>query len=551
MYLSDGDLMSTTGLIAFLIAISLSMMLIPLLVRVATSVGLVDLPGPRKVHTNAVPRVGGIAIFLGSVVPLLIWMPKTQLFFALLAALTLLFLFGVWDDRSDINFRIKFLGQIAAASILVYWGDAGIHHFPFFEDREIPQVLTQMFTVILLVGVTNAVNMADGLDGLAGGTSLLAIGCMTVTAYLAQDANIMVFGLALIGATLGFLRFNTYPARIFMGDAGSQMLGFCSGAICILVTQKSNTALSPMMAVMVLGLPLLDVFSVMAIRISEGRSPFAPDKNHIHHRFLDIGFSHREAVYVVYVIQIALVLTAFMLRYASDLQLLVIYLAFCVTLLSLIAFAKRRVGSTSEWVIGSQRVLARMGVGSELGAYRRLSYQTIRVVFSVILIVGVSCISDVSDDFGVLAVLLLVMLLPAVLFKNEFTHAVRRLCLYVTAGFVVYFMEIEQQHGGVVATYLPILFLIIGIAVAFLIRMAGSSVREFSALDFLLLAMALIVSMFPEARVMDGIDAKLVIEIVVLFYAIDVLFNRQERLEKLVLASASISLLAIVFRSLL
>ncbi|MCP3670168.1 MAG: undecaprenyl/decaprenyl-phosphate alpha-N-acetylglucosaminyl 1-phosphate transferase [Gammaproteobacteria bacterium] len=543
--------MSITGLISFLIAISLSMMLIPLLVRVAASVGLMDLPGPRKVHADAVPRVGGIAIFLGSVVPLLIWMPKTQLFVALLAALTLLFLFGLWDDRSDLNFRIKFLGQITAASILVYWGDACIHHFPFFEDGEIPQVLAQMFTVILLVGVTNAVNMADGLDGLAGGTSLLAIGCMTVTAYLAQDANMIIFGLALIGATLGFLRFNTYPARIFMGDAGSQMLGFCSGAICILVTQKSNTALSPMMAVMVLGLPLLDVFFVMAIRISEGRSPFAPDKNHIHHRFLDIGFSHREAVYVVYAIQIALVLTAFVQRYASDLQLLVIYLVFCVALLSMIAFAKRRVGSTSKWVKGLQRVLARIGVGSELNSYRSTFYQVVRVMLSAILIIGVSCAADVHSDFGVLAVLLLVLLLPAVLFNNELSHAVRRLCLYVTAGFVVYFMEVEQQHGGVVAIYLPILFLIIGIAVAFLIKIAGSSVRDFSALDFLLLAMALIVSIFPEARVMDGIDAKLVIEIVVLFYAIDVLFNRQARMEKLVLASASISLLVIISRSLL
>jgi len=478
-------------------------------------------------------------------------MPKTQLFFALLAALTVLFLFGVWDDKSDINFRIKFFGQIAAASILVYGGDAGIHHFPFYEDYAIPEGLTRIFTVILLVGVTNAVNMADGLDGLAGGTSLLAVGCMTITAYLAHDANMVVFGLSLIGATLGFLRFNTYPARIFMGDSGSQLLGFCSGAICILVTQMSNTALSPMMAVLVLGLPMLDVFSVMAMRISEGRSPFSPDKNHIHHRFLDIGFSHREAVYVVYAIQIALVLTAFLLRYATDELILFVYLAFCIILLSMIAFAKRRVGATSVWVIGSQKLLARMGIDAGFGAYRKFSYQAIRVVFSAILIIGVSFIADIPGDFGVLAALLLVMLLPSVLIKNDLTNAVRRLCLYVTAGFVVYFMELEQQHGGVIATYLPILFLIIGIAVAFLIRMAGSSVREFSTLDFLLLAMALIVSVFPEARVMDGIDAKLVIEIVVLFYAIDVLFNRRERLEKLVLASASISLMVMVVKSLI
>ncbi len=543
--------MSTTGLISFLIAILLSMMLIPFLVRAASPLGLVDQPGPRKIHKKLVPRVGGIAIYLGSLIPMLMWMPKTQLFFALITALTLLFLFGVWDDRSDINFKLKFLGQIAAAAIVVYWGDAGIHNFPFFADYEIPVGLTSIFTVILLVGVTNAVNMTDGLDGLAGGTSLLAIGCMTVIAYLAMDANMVVFGLSLIGATLGFLRFNTYPARIFMGDSGSQLLGFCSGLICILVTQNSNTAISPMVAVMVLGLPLLDVFMVMAIRLSEGRSPFSADNNHIHHKFLSIGFSHREAVYVVYAIQIALVLTAFLLRYASDTLLLSVYVLFCVALLSLLAYAQGRVGSSNDWVVRSQRLLVRMGVDNELGSLRRFAYWIIRAVFSVILITGVSCINEMPKDFGVLAILLLVMLLPTMFIKSELTNAVRRLCLYVTAGFVVYFMELAQQDGVIVAIYLPVLFFITGIAVAFLIRMAGSSVREFSTLDFLLLAMAIIVSLFPNARVMDGIDATLVIEIVILFYAIDVLFNRRERLEKFVLASAVASLLLIIGKSIL
>lgn len=540
--------MSTVGLISFLIAISLSMLLIPLLVRVAPSLGLVDEPGPRKVHKSVIPRVGGIAIFLGSIVPLLIWMPKTQLFYALLAALSILFLFGVWDDIKDIDFRYKFIGQIAAALVVVHWGGVEIHHFPFVEDYGIPSVLTKIFTVILLVGVTNAVNMADGLDGLAGGTSMLAIGCMSVAAYLASDINVVVFSMALIGAILGFLRYNTYPARIFMGDSGSQLLGFCAGLICILVTQQSNTALSPMMAILVLGLPLLDVFTVMSIRISEGRSPFSADNNHIHHMFLGIGFSHREAVFIVYAIQLVLVLTAFLMRYASDLQLLTVYLAFCIFLHLMIALAKRRVDSTSEWVVESQRLLGKMGISADLGAFRGIAYQVIRLSFSAILVLGVVCLESMPNDFGILAALLLVMLLTTLAIRNEVTHAVRRLCLYVAAGCVVYFMELSQQHGGGIATYLPVLFVILGVAVVFLIKREGSSVREFSSLDFLLLAMALIFSMFPNAKIMDGVDATLVIEIVVLFYAIDVLFNRRERIEKLVLASAVISLLMVIVK---
>lgn len=543
--------MATISLISFLIAISLSMMLIPLLVRVAPTIGLVDEPGPRKIHKDVIPRVGGIAIFFASIVPLLIWMPRTQLTFALLAAFSVLFLFGVWDDIKDINFRYKFIGQISAALIVVYWGGVDIHHFPFVEDNGIPSIFTKLFTVILLVGVTNAVNMADGLDGLAGGTSMLAIGCMSVTAYQASDPNMVVFGLSLIGAILGFLRFNTYPARIFMGDSGSQLLGFCSGLMCILVTQQTNTALSPMMAILVLGLPLLDVFTVMTIRMSEGRSPFSPDNNHIHHMFLGIGFSHREAVYVVYVMQIVLVVTAFLMRYTSDLILLAAYLIFCITLFAMLSFAKRYAGYPNGWVLAVQQFLVKIGLGSGYGAYRKLAYYLIRVLFSAILILGVTCIKEIPRDFGLLAVLLLIMMLPTLVIRNTFTSAIRRLSLYVTAGFVVYFMELSKQGGGVIATYLPVLFVITAIVVAFLIKVAGSSVREFSPLDFLLLAMALIVSLFPNAMVMDGVDAVLVIEIVVLFYSIDVLFNRRERLEKAVLASASISLLVIVAKSLL
>jgi UDP-GlcNAc:undecaprenyl-phosphate GlcNAc-1-phosphate transferase len=130
---------STVGLISFLIAISLSMMLIPLLVRVAPSLGLEDAPGPRKVHTDIIPRVGGIAIFFGCMVPLLIWMPGSELSYSLLLALIILFVFGVWDDISDISFRIKFFGQIAAAAVVVYWGDSGIHNFPFVDDYAIPE----------------------------------------------------------------------------------------------------------------------------------------------------------------------------------------------------------------------------------------------------------------------------------------------------------------------------------------------------------------------------------------------------------------------------
>jgi UDP-GlcNAc:undecaprenyl-phosphate GlcNAc-1-phosphate transferase len=304
-----------------------------------------------------------------------------------------------------------------------------------------------------------------------------------------------------------------------------------------------------MMPILVLGLPLLDVFSVMAKRVYEGRSPFSADRNHIHHKFLDIGFSHREAVYVIYVIQIVLVVTAFLMRYASDWVLLALYTTFCMLLLSMITMASKKQDAVSGWVAGSQKLLIKMGLDSELGGLRKYSYYLIRALFSTIMILGVLCIESIPRDFGIFAILLQVVLLPTLVIKNDLTSGARRLVLYVAAGFVVYFMEISQQSGSLLATYLPALLFVLAVVVAFLIRMAGSSVRNFSSLDFLLLAMALIVSIFPEAKVMDGVDAVLIIEVVVMFYAVDVLFNRRERLEKIVLTSVIIALLVIVLKS--
>lgn len=264
--------------------------------------------------------------------------------------------------------------------------------------------------------------------------------------------------------------------------------------------------------------------------------------------FLGIGFSHREAVFIVYAIQIVLVLTAYLMRYASDFLLLAIYIAFCISLHLMIILGKRRVDSTSSWVVESQRLLMKVGLSQDLGAFRGSAYYLIRFLFSIILVLGAVCLEDIPRDFGVLAAILLVMLIPTIVLRNQITSAIQRLCMYVTAGFVVYFMELSQQSGGVIANYLPLLFVIVGITVVFLIKKEGSSVREFSSLDFLLLALALIISIFPDAKIMDGIDATMIIEIVVLFYAIDVLFNRRERVEKTVLSSAIVVLALMAFR---
>ena len=153
----------------------------------------------------------------------------------------------------------------------------------------------------MLVGITNAINLSDGLDGLAGGVTFLSLAAIAVLTYIAVDAGFMLLAtMSIMGSILGFLRFNTFPARIFMGDGGSQFLGFSAGVLAILLTQSSNTALSPALPLLILGLPILDTLMVMGERIYEGRSPFVADRKHIHHRLLALGFHHYEAVVTIY-----------------------------------------------------------------------------------------------------------------------------------------------------------------------------------------------------------------------------------------------------------
>ena len=208
-----------------------------------------------------------------------------------LCGIAVILLFGVWDDIRGLDYRLKFLGQITAVLIVVLYGGVVIRFVPLSGLEPLPDYVAIPFTVFALIGITNAVNLADGLDGLAGGITLLSLGMIGILAYPTGDTNVPLAAIAVIGSIVGFLRFNTYPARIFMGDGGSQFLGFSAGVLVVMLTQESNTALSPALTLMILGLPILDTGMVMAQRLHEGRSPFLPDKNHIHHKLLALGFA--------------------------------------------------------------------------------------------------------------------------------------------------------------------------------------------------------------------------------------------------------------------
>lgn len=332
------------------ISLLFTVVTIPPLTRLANRFNLLDVPDERKEHKAPIPRCGGVAIAFGALTPMAYWFGDNPFIQSFLVAASIIVFFGIADDFFDLSPRWKFFGQIAAALIVILFGNVAIDSLGGLlpDDFELPAVLAMPLTLLVLVGVTNAVNMSDGLDGLAGGISLMNVCFIGYLAVLTGNYPIALASLALTGAIFGFLRFNTHPASIFMGDSGSQLLGFSAITFALVLTQQSE-AISPLVPLLLFGLPVLDTLTVMTTRIMRGCSPFSPDRRHFHHRLLEIGLGHAEAVVAIYLLQAVLVVLSFFLRFESCWLLLAVYLLFAVTVLVFFHYARKVGWRNRRW----------------------------------------------------------------------------------------------------------------------------------------------------------------------------------------------------------
>jgi UDP-GlcNAc:undecaprenyl-phosphate GlcNAc-1-phosphate transferase len=324
---------------SFIGAMFVTMVLLPPLMRFAGPLSLLDEPDQRKVHTEPVPRCGGLAIAVGMVLPLLMWLPLDRPLIGVLGGALIVFLFGLWDDVKDLNYKIKLFGQILALIVVMQAGVV-LRHAPFAGLDPVSIWLQYPLTALFVLGVTNAVNLSDGLDGLAAGCTMLTLGMIAVIAYQAGSVPTALLAVTVMGGILGFLRYNTFPAIVFLGDAGSQLFGFVTATLSVYLIEDVNSALSPALPLLLLGFPILDTIWVMVTRMRHGHSPFLPDRNHIHHRLLGLGLRHYEAVSLIYVMHGALICSAYLLRYYSDAFIVGVYAAFCVVVVGTIVIAE-------------------------------------------------------------------------------------------------------------------------------------------------------------------------------------------------------------------
>ncbi|MBZ5526604.1 MAG: undecaprenyl/decaprenyl-phosphate alpha-N-acetylglucosaminyl 1-phosphate transferase [Acidobacteriia bacterium] len=286
----------------------------PLVRDFAMSRGWIDSPGNgRHIHCHAVPRLGGVAIYLSvvgalGIANILFAVTGTsapysfRTIWTLLGSATAVFLLGLYDDLRPVSPYWKIMIQSLAA-VFLYMAGFRIYRMDLLgSGHSLSAGLDLLLTVLWVLLITNAFNLIDGLDGLAAGSALLSLAVMFVVALFRNDATVSVMTLVLAGAMCGFLRFNFYPATIFLGDSGSLFIGFVLSAIALAGSQKATTAIAVAIPVVSFGLPVVDVALAVVRRLIRGKHLFAGDTDHIHHRLLKKGFSHREAVILLYVI---------------------------------------------------------------------------------------------------------------------------------------------------------------------------------------------------------------------------------------------------------
>lgn len=363
------------------LAFMITFFAIPVIIQVAKDKKLFDEPDERKVHKNVIPTLGGLGIFAGFIIALLMGVPKNMAselqYFA--AASTVIFFLGIKDDILVLSASKKFIGQLIAAGIIIKFGDIRITSmYGFLGLHDIPYTASVVLTIFTVIVITNSFNLIDGVDGLAGSLGVLTTLVFGIYFYFAGTLPYAVMAFALAGGTLAFLIYNFSPAKIFMGDTGSLLLGLINSVLVVkFITVASNPAANfpieaaPAIGFAILMIPLFDTLRVFGLRILDRRSPFSPDRTHIHHFLLDLGLSHRMVTITCVTLNIAFIAMAYFLRHLGTTTLLGILLVSAFAFIGIIYYKRprqkkaKKEALTNTGIMKSHKVLSLASEGVE------------------------------------------------------------------------------------------------------------------------------------------------------------------------------------------
>ena len=339
-------------LLSSALAFLITFFAIPPIIKVAKDKKLFDEPDERKVHKSVVPTLGGLGIFAGFIIATLMGVPDTttnELQYFLAAAMVIFFL-GIKDDILVLSATKKFIGQLIAAGIIIKFGGIRIDNlYGFLNIYQIPQITSYILTIFTIIVITNSFNLIDGVDGLAGSLGLLTSVLFGIYFFITGELMYSVMALSLAGSLIAFLIYNFSPAKIFMGDTGSLLIGLLNSIFAIkFMTIASNPEANlpllsaPAIAFAILIIPLIDTLRVFSLRIFKRRSPFSPDRNHIHHFLLDFGLSQKMITIICVTTNIIFIGLAYFLRAQGTTIVIAALGATALILVSIIYYSRPR-----------------------------------------------------------------------------------------------------------------------------------------------------------------------------------------------------------------
>ncbi len=322
--------------LALVVSLVVSFLTSPVVKNFAYKVGAIDVPkDARRMHKVPIPRLGGLAIFFGFIVGILLFGKIDRQMQGILLGAVVIVVLGVVDDITPLPAKLKFVVQIIAALIPVFHGVVirAVSNPNLLSDNaywQMGNVSSVVITVLWIVAITNSVNLIDGLDGLAVGVSTISATTVLVISLLVSDMQVAIAMAALVGACAGFMPYNLNPAKMFMGDTGATFLGYILATMSIQGLFKFYAIISFAVPFLILGLPIFDTAFAFIRRIAHGQSPMQADRSHVHHRLIDMGLNQKQAVATLYVISAILGLSAVVLTTSGEVKAMVLLLALCV-----------------------------------------------------------------------------------------------------------------------------------------------------------------------------------------------------------------------------
>jgi UDP-GlcNAc:undecaprenyl-phosphate GlcNAc-1-phosphate transferase len=522
--------------VALYLSFLLTAVLVLLFMKISTRFGIMlDRPNSRKIHNDPIPRTGGPAVIIGSLLPLIVLFKGDRIILGLCLGAVVILLTGIIDDLRDLNYKWKFVGQGLAATLALLISGIGFHTFGELWQGFSPDfgLLSLPLGIFFLVATMNMINLSDGLDGLAGGICFLIFCAVGFLAYFQRDFRLLSLSICILGAIAGFLRYNTHPAIVFMGDTGSQFFGLTAGFAMLLLTQV-KTVYSPIIPLYLVGIPVIDTTVVIYERLRQGRSIFRADNNHIHHKLLRMGLRHGESVMVIYVLQLGMILIAWTGRYADNAVLLVSFL-----LLTGVSFYFFTFDSRITWVVKlpknnstpnsvKTKVMGFLIVSKEMTA--KMTWYGVLCILFLFYSISPFLLELVPKIIGYFSFATIICLLMLKRSTGSYFRIILSVSFYFLGMYYIFFTEYSQNSVYTTFQYrhhFNILFFVL--AMCYIGYLISASERiSFTTNDFLMLTVVIFLFFLPKDYSWTFHVRAIAVKCFLLFICMELIFKRLE-----------------------